>query len=263
MIYDSLQAIADYMLSSFESKYTNLLEAKREVYYLNKKIIFDSTTFYIYYSDLDYNENIELKKFIKAKYVKKKEREKERKERLVLNEYLRRKGYESYTINKRIRPDFIVTNGKKTLGIEVTELKSKSIAVQDKICQATFGKNLSKDEVKAEGKKVTSTMYDYFEYDSINGHSVVASPLFDVGAHKKEFVETIEKKIEKYKDLVNKYDEFIILANAPDIEITSEYDIKDVLSKISLKVAEPIWICVLYDEDGRTPKIYETLLNKI
>ena len=257
--FNTLDEVAQHMVNEFGFMFDTLNEAKCTVYYMDKKIIFDRFTFNIYEHQLSNEEKNKLIKKVKQIYIPKKEIEKERLERVILNKYLMINNYEYALIKKCVNPDFIVEMNNRKIGIEITSFKAEDIAIQDKIINKASGKALTTNELINIAKDVSITKYKQFDYSTYNGHAIISANLFDVNLHKEEFVKTIEKKIKKYDEVSLLFDEFIILVIAPDFEVTDEYDINDILSRISLKPKNKIKLCIIYFPDN-IQKLYEVYL---
>ncbi len=262
IIFDTLEDTAKYIVDSLDFTPETLNKAFSTVFYKDKKIVFDTYSLSIHENELDYEDRRKLFIEINNYYVYFKEREKERFERSCLVSFLIDKDLLNAVVRKQVRPDFELISNDKLIGVEITELKAKDIAIQNKIIRNASGKNLTKEELIDIGKKTSATKYNIFNYDSVNGHASIGS-MFDVNEHKDEFVSTLESKILKYDKMVERYDEFYIIAKSSEIEITSEMDALDVLRRLDKKPKSKMYLYLEYEDNRGYSKVYECDLNNI
>ena len=120
---------------------------------------------------------------------------------------------QKYKIRKGKWPDFVLEYENQKLGIEVTRLTNEQFEVA-KVILAKASENISLEQfrevaIKRHGKKAQ----DYRAH-KINGKFTISSGGYSCDEMIKEYVNEINKKYEKYKDDLGKYDKFIILCDA-------------------------------------------------
>lgn len=245
---DDLELIVKGMLDDFNFNYATIKEATKYIKINDYEIEYNATTLVINNCNEEIYRN--LTKVLKKEFNKRKysnEIIKERKERIVLNQFIQlSKIYMDYQIVKQERPDFVLRKDGIVVGVEVTELTDVDSQVINSIIREIIGKGLSKEEVEKfaiskHGKK--AMMY---EYSDVNGSNAISGPMFDVDKHKKLFVENIEKKFKKYEDVASEYDKFIVLCFTDGIEIINSYDVDDLVNMIKYKPKNPIYVALIY-----------------
>ncbi len=154
MSKEILEKIANEMIGKFNFNYKTLNDAKMKINIDNLFIEYDAMSFDIYQTNLKQQERYRLYKIISEKIKLDTEKEKERKERLILKRFIEiNEQYFDWKIEKAVRPDFILKKQNRKIGIEVTTFITEHEAVCHKIISDKTISNESVEKYKTEAIK--------------------------------------------------------------------------------------------------------------
>jgi len=110
--------------------------------------------------------------------------------------------YPEIYFKKSEKPDFILRNEGKEIGLEVTSSVSNIEAQVNKVIKYTFGRNKKNEEIQEYIHKNYSNIVDKVELYNINGVSVLSPSkgLIDCHAYKDEILRMALTKAEKIKN---------------------------------------------------------------
>lgn len=164
---------------------------------------------------------------------------KQRKELISLYNFLQcNSKYTGYKFRKELRPDFILTNDKEKIGVEITELTTQDDKIIDAIMKECSNKGLSEAQIRDQIKKSHGRKVENFDLAMFNNKMAVVGPVKNITKIKQVFVRQIFvrqilKKYSKYKNSICNFDDFIILCDARfGIEITCTGDAEEILNLI-------------------------------
>ncbi len=201
------------------------------------KYTFDSTTLLPYRHNLSYMEDKRLSELMFPFYQKMnnddREAYKELCERRILLQFLlcAPRKYRKQEIKKEIRPDFVLT-GNKRIGIEVTELTTpfdKNFMTLSREVQENHFRTDS--EIEEHLQHYHKSIANKIELVNDNG-IMLSTSAFDLDSKRYQFAELIKTKYNKYQDIIQQYDEFIILGNAAygsGLEISKKSEVQEII----------------------------------
>lgn len=151
---------------------------------------------------------------------------KEQGERSILQSFRPHTDYSRWSIEKKIRPDFIITGpNNEKIGIEVTRLTTETAQVIHEIMREHSGKvtdptTLKQAAIARHGRKAEN-----YKYLMISGKPAIMPLCSNLTLQKELYATAIIKKYEKYKGIIDQFSKFIILCDAREcFEMTSERD---------------------------------------
>lgn len=153
-----------------------------------------------------------------------------------------------WAIQKKERPDFVLANQDRKIGIEVTQFTLDVSSIVAKISRKFFGQNKRIDEIKeyaSEHHKSYEGKLNFYEEDGVNAISI---PIVDTIEVKHGYADQIIKKYEKYCDQMNHYHEFIVLCDARSAMcVKNKEDIEEIvgMTKEKCKEITGFTLCVL------------------
>ena len=268
MNQSKLQDLANEMISLHNFHYKTLQEAKKIIQCDDYTVCFDALSLAVYQHNLPPKEYAELCSKLKAYYwtIKNSEEIKERGERYVLLRFLELyKAYSDYVIIKKVRPDFVLQNDKKNVGIEVVQLTRPQDQVLNAISREYFGKGMNAKEIESaavikHGKK--ARQYSYYDLDNTGGEKpivAIGTGTYDCQKLHQIYAGKIVEKIQMYTAIATVFDDFIILCNAlvsPAVDSPRDID----AIRISCKESENnngIRVVILYEDDSLKPVMAE------
>jgi hypothetical protein len=226
---------------SFE--HTSFIEAKDCVCHKNicrnKYIVYDRLSFWVYEHNLSSTEFYQFGKELKSLYIPPtNEYDKCRLEYGVLFRYYHffNPTFANYNITKNERPDFILRNGKYSIGIEVTQLTTPYEQVMGKISSLSEN-GISADELKMQAENKHGRKAEKYRYYEIGDSASVGTETLRPDTIREMFVAQIIEKYEKYKNEIQNFDKFIILCDANQgITLTSEEEADEIHNMLNLKL---------------------------
>lgn len=234
-----MKTLADQMIASQSFGFKSFQEAVATVEHQFRdkmlRITYDRLSMCIYSHNLTAKQFFTLKKNMNHWLLKHySEDQKLRIEYGILFHYaLLFPEFQNAQISKNLHPDFILSFGEQTIGVEVTRLEKDSDNIQTRILSENYKPGMTANEVFAKafskhGRKVRE--YEIFE---INNEHVAIRHIESMLIIDDIFVKQIEVKIKKYNALAASFDKFILLCNAQTgITITSEDDARNMLDKV-------------------------------
>ena len=262
---DIISSLADKMVKGQSFDFKSFNDAKETIVdiYEDKElyIIYDRLSLLIYSHNLTPHQfrmlDMPLKTWLKSHNN---EDQKLRIEYGILLQYaLLFPEYQHAQITKSLQPDFIVTLGGKTIGIEVTRLEKETDSVMSKILFDIYKPGMKPNEVmdlafkkhgyKALEYEVTEAQKDVLAIQHIDNMLIT----------NEAFVDIIGKKITKYRDKALEFDEFLILCNAQHgITITSASNANNLLNDTFKVYSKPnMNIAVLFLSQNNTLECVE------
>lgn len=234
-----IEAMAKSIVASQSFEYKTFSEAKAVIYNSDKSknYVYDRLSLCMYKHSLDAGDYNSLGKEIRQLFnTRDSETKKARIEYAVLFHYAKLYPHlQTSVIEKKIRPDFIMTTGKEKCGIEVTELTTPHHKLLDRIASDNFGRGLTADEIKGQAKAKHGKKFSSYLYWQLENTAVIGSGEINVDAEKAIYVQEILKKYALYKSEMCHYDQFIILCNAQhSICVTSPDDADDIWNALKL-----------------------------
>ena len=225
------QKFVDDYFESLSFDFSTFKEAESEVKYEGYYIKYDRLSLCCYSHSFPTAMWRDFSKKMSEKYkVCDKEIKKIRIEYAILLAYAEiYKDFLTVPLLKQERPDFVIHNKEKRVGVEITELITQSDKVLEKIfnennnCKADVAKVMEQARNK-HGKKALR-----YGYHNINGTLAMSSNLISLDARKKYYAERIMAKCSKYKDVIGDFDEFIILCFLSDPLICEEYEVREIM----------------------------------
>ena len=256
------------MISLHSFHYKTLGEAKKIVQLDDYTVCFDALSLAVYQHNLPPKEYEELCRKLKAYYWTNKNSEeiKERGERYVLLRFLELyEAYSDYEIIKTVRPDFILKNEKRTVGIEVVQLTRQQDQILNAISREYFGKGMNAKEIESaavikHGKK--ARQYNYYDLDNTGGEKptvAIGTGTYDCPKLHQTYAGIIVEKIQKYKAISVDFNDFIILCDAlvsPAVDSLRDIDAIRRFCKES-ENNNGIRVVVLYEDDSLKPEMVE------
>lgn len=257
--------LANDMVKSQSFEFNSFQEAKATVEHVCRgkvlRITYDRLSLFIYSKNLSALQYWRLGRALRAWLTShNNEDHKKRIEYGILFQYAAlHPEYQSASITKSERPDFIVKLEGETIGIEVTRLEKESDSVMSKILEDIYKPGMKPNEVmdlafkkhgyKAREYKVTEVQKDVLAIQHID----------DMLISTEAFVDIIGKKINKYNDKASKFDKFLVLCNAQHgITITSENDANNLLNDTFENYSKPnMNIAVLFLNQNNTLECVE------
>ena len=143
---------------------------------LHKIISTHLLTLLIYEHDFSNESQILLYKNIAELAEKQfnKEDLKQRKELISLYNFLQcNSKYTGYKFRKELRPDFILTNDKEKIGVEITELTTQDDKIIDAIMKECSNKGLSEAQIRDQIKKSHGRKVENFDLAMFNNKMAV------------------------------------------------------------------------------------------
>jgi len=215
-----LQGLAELLKEQLSFKHATIADARKTINVGVYSYTFDATTLLPYKCNLSYAEGGMLDKllypYFKNLYCENREAYKELVERRVLLRFLQcaPKEYLECVIKKQVRPDFVL-EGNKRIGVEVTELITEFdkdfFALSREICENGIN---SEEKIKLHIKKYHKGLAEKIVYVNDTNTTNISTGCHCLTPARMHFAEEIRNKYKKYKDMINQYDEFIILGNA-------------------------------------------------
>ena len=237
----NIGCFAEEMVKNQSFSFSSFEEAKAKVEMYDKFIEYDRITLVIYEHNLSIEEfKIFIRKLHclwKEKRINKEEK-KRRKEYITLFYYIQKNIHlMSAKIHKEERPDFVLTlDDGSRWGIEETELTTPSDKVLDAIMRDFSGTELCEEEIKMKAEKKHGAKANNYYIKKYGKTLVVGAGMFSIKPRKELFSQKILRKNEKYKDIIDTFDKFIILCDATNgIEVISQQDAEDIFDIISEK----------------------------
>ena len=258
-------SLFDGICSLHSFNYPSLASAKKEIRIESIRYCFDALSLCTYSHNLTREHIKELGLLLDNYYSKfNREKQKERTERAVLFHYIEygHPEYREYTIEKAVRPDFILCGASKRIGIEVVRLTTPKDQVLKSIATDSYGRGYSIEETKENAIKKHGGKAKVYKYFSINGSNVIATDIIDVNEQKKVFAELIVDKYRKYASMLHSFDKFIILCDAQQcISINAKEDVHDVLECVGqlIPAITGLSVVLLYEANNET-MVYEAKL---
>jgi len=234
---------------SFESFSKAVAAVKHPYRKKTLEITYDRLSLFIYSHNLTARQYHELgKKLSSWETSHNSEDQKKRIEYGILFQYaLLHPEYQQAHILKSIRPDFVVELNGKTIGIEITRLEKESDNIMSKIISIHNKPGMKANEILAiafnkHGEKTKEYEILELEEDVFAIHHIESMLISD-----DEFIDQIDRKIEKYKAMVPSYDKFILLCSAQKgITVTSESNAVNLINSVLEKNPGVMNIAVLY-----------------
>ena len=202
-----------------------------------KEFTIEDKVYYIEYSrhslaicshNLDLDDYNQLCKNLKGKYVYDKEKEKERRERFVLDYYIHnmKPEYSDFQISKKIRPDFILDGHNERIGIEITEPLTMDEAIGQSIVQTDYIPGMSANDLQKTAWNHHGDKAKHFNITNIVDSIAVGSGLVQIDYAKMTYADGIVNKLRKYQKTMETFDRFLVLANlwAPLLDQINELD---------------------------------------
>jgi len=216
VIEQELEGIED---SNLEEAYHSFPSAKHSLAINNLEIVFDRITLFLYSHNLSRDKSIDLRNHIDSIFndTKSAEEKKLRREYLVLLDYLwKSQLWCGAEFRKETRPDFIlqIQGSNNTIGVEITEFKTKAIGELLSISSVNFGKGKTIGDIKETAIIRFKNSADKFIFSEIDGFACISTGLIDTVENQKHYSETISKKYEKYKDFLDQFDKFVLVCDA-------------------------------------------------
>lgn len=234
---ESVQKLAEKIIEEQSFRYKTLAEAKKTVCIEGMVFCFDAFSLCGYSSNLTkatlHTLNSILQDYCEKNYDK--ERKKQRKERDSLFRFLLSDNcpYRNYTITKSVRPDFIL-EGEKRIGIEVTELTSSVDQILIRISKDYYGQGMSAEEIKEAATRNYKCAKNY-EYKEVCGSPSICTGLIDLNEKRKDYSDRLYRKYCKYRNEIEKFNDFIILADAEsssDLAVSSQEDVEAIFENL-------------------------------
>lgn len=256
-----LDTLAQTILQNHSFNFQTFDEAKQTISLNNGEIqyTYDRLSLTVYSHSLTTEEYSYLRRKMRFEYDLRftREDQKRRAEYGVLLSFLSlNKEFSDYSIQKEIRPDFVLS-GSKCIGVEVTEFTTQTDSVLAAICNENFGKGLSANDINSSAIQRHGQKAKNYDYHEINGTVSIGAGLQDVSRNKEIYAEEIIKKHQKYKTEFHRYDQFIILCDARMvIGVISEWDAKDVIdiAKNQCNMSN-CTVCILYCDSLCCPQL--------
>lgn len=244
-----LELLADLLKKSFSFDYKTIDHARKTERAGIYSYEFDATTLLPYDCNLNDSEGKRLDELMNPFYRKMRDDDrdvyKELCERRTLLYFLLSAPelYRNSTIEKRVRPDFILT-GERRIGIEITKLTTQYDEGMLTLANQIHENGLRQDEeVKKHIECYHRRIKDRVALLHIAGKPHVSSDFHPLDIKRKHFAEEIKTKHDKYKDDIAQFDEFIILGDAASgsgLEISEKEDVQEVIDCLLLICPEII-----------------------
>lgn len=257
MVDENIEKLAAQMFALQSFDYKSLSEAKIEICIGDIRHCFDAFSFCDYSSSLNSQQKSELGRLL-SDYCDSNmsnDERKCRKEYETLFQYLRMPNnpYRDYLIFKETRPDFAL-KGEKSVGIEVVEFITEARGIMNKIANKNFGRGKSADEIHQAAKSKHGLKAEQFTFSEFYGTAAIGLKGFeDVKQCQLQYAKMIQRKWQKYKDMRNCFNKFVVLCDARyTIAVTEKTDADEIIGY--LKCFEPnisnFTVSILYDGDN-------------
>lgn len=216
---DNIKTIACRMVEMQSFDYHSFPSAKQSLVIDNLKIDFDRITLFLYSHNLSRDKSIDLKNYIDEIFnnTKNAEEKKLRREYLVLLDYLwKLQLWQKAEFRKETRPDFIlqIQGSNDTIGVEITEFKTKAIGELLNISSVNFGKGKNVGDIKETAITHFKKSAEKFIYSEIDGLACISTGLIDTIENQKHYAQTVSKKYEKYKASLDQFGKFVLVCDA-------------------------------------------------
>ena len=242
----SLSKLYSNIINLHSFSYKSLSEAKKEILIDKYKYCFDALSLCTYHHNLKPLEYQKLGRMLDEYYMHADpETKKERLERAVLFHFvqLSERDLRSYNISKTKRPDFIL-KGTQTIGVEVVKLTDEYESILEKIVSDSACE-IEASIVKEKAIKKHGSKAEKYEYRNIQDRIAVGTGVLDLNEKKKGFVIQIIRKIEKYRNMFNSFDEFIVLCDAQSgIGITNKSEIDEIIECVKNYFSDKMLILI-------------------
>ena len=258
---EKLDALIENILAEQNFNYRNFLEAQKTFCVVDaedKVITIDRITLYIYGSNLAWHDLDYVRLRLEERYTGEctREDEKKRYEYYSLLRFLWvKRDLLTFNIRKEERPDFVLTDGSKEIGIEVTEFVTEEDSILRKICGYINAGVKTGCELQAMGRKKYRRAADVYIYGDRGGVPTIRSPVYGMEAGRNHYAKLIISKFKKYNEIFSLFDEFIILCDARKcLEVTKKRESAWViaLAQFSERRLGGCTVCILrVDENSR------------
>ena len=259
---ETLDILIEAILAQQSFDYPNFEEAQKQFEIagaVGKCITVDRITLYIYDSNLERHDLSYVGARLDERYKVRcncEDKKKRDEYYSLLRFLLKEQSLWGYAIRKEERPDFVLTDGIKKIGIEVTEFTGK----KDRVLREIIGYARLGIKTECELQKRARQKYrgaaDEYIYRNANGVLSVSRRVYGMAAGINRYANLVISKYRKYQSKFAEYDEFIILCDARNcLEVTERRDSERVISLAKEQIENRLGgctVCILrVDENSR------------
>lgn len=161
--------------------------------------------------------------------------------------------YMNMQITKTERPDFVLINDNKRIGLEVTQFTTKEYSVFISITRENFGKGKSSSEIREHAYTRHGEKSEAYEYSDHNGMASIEIPLYDTSSDREAYESIVIQKIDAYQNIFLSFNEFIILCDARDcIALRHKFDSESIVRFVQAQRPQihGFTLCILRDSDA-------------
>lgn len=258
---ETLDILIEAILAQQSFDYPNFEEAQKQFEIAGadgKCITVDRITLYIYDSNLERHDLSYVGARLDERYkvgCNCEDKKKRDEYYSLLRFLLKEQSLWGYAIRKEERPDFVLTDGIKRIGIEVTEFTTK----QDSILREIIGHASLGIKTECELQKIAHQKYrgaaDEYIYRNRNGSLAVSRRVYGMATGINHYASVVVNKYKKYQAEFYEYDEFIVLCDARNcLEVTERREAERVIGQTKLKESSSggCTVCIMrVDENSR------------
>lgn len=241
---EEIKNTIDFILNTHHYNYKSFEEAK--ICYKTENghvIIYDAMSLFVYYHSMDKQLYLEFNNELNKQYHSNfddEDKKKQKEYEILLLFFGIHREFENSMLMHITRPDFdVIVKTGESLGIEVTQLILEEDSVQNAIMRECFGRNLSAEEIRTAAIKKHGSKAKKYQYSELGGTACITSPLKTDLPEYKMYAQKIVLKLEKYRNIKDTYDRFIVLCDGRHpIFISSKYDTEQIIKEIKMRHPE-------------------------
>lgn len=254
---EKLDELVDDILRRQNFNYRNFREAEKTFVVCeepNIEVTVDLLSMFFCSSTLEDDEE----SYVRAKLRERYQLERTREDWKALEEYYSLRQFMcvdprllAFAITKEIRPDFVLADGSKKVGIEVTEFTTKQDSILAQIGNDFLPKAETPRELLGMAYRKFKTNACRYSYGRTAGKVSVSRPLYDMRENRKHYAAEVINKYRKYHKEFAAYDAFIVLCDARGcLDVTEHWESEQIinLAKEKCKELHGFTVCILRSE---------------
>ena len=250
---ETLDILIEAILAQQSFDYPNFEEAQKQFEIAGadgKYITVDRITLYIYDSNLERHDLSYVGARLDERYkvgCNCEDKKKRDEYYSLLRFLLKEQSLWGYAIRKEERPDFVLTDGIKKIGIEVTEFTTKQDSIlREIIGHASFGIK-TECELQEKARQEYRGAADEYIYRNAKGVLAVSRRVYGMAAGINRYANLVISKYRKYQSKFAEYDEFIILCDARNcLEVTERRDSERVIDLAKDRIENRLGGCAVF-----------------
>lgn len=256
----SLQSIANELIASQSFDFPSFAEAKTELNFsidgVSHQICYDRLSLHFYRYDLSIRDFFTLGKLLELWLQEHSNEDRKKREEygILLRYTLCFPELAEAKIQKREQPDFVLTYpNEKTIGIEVTRFIRAMDNIVNQILRKYSDSKLSLPEIDRLIKKEHGQKASNIKVKRFVGNALWCYDQSGFLLSNKPFIETANKKLKKYHEIANDFDDFILLCDATQgINITTNWNADDLMQEIETldSYSRNIRVVILYQGEN-------------